>query len=77
MDMSGDFLHDWDKFAARFANVYLARRWPSYKSRSAYLSNYNVWYQNHDRKDAKRQTMDFSTWYIVSKRKRVKYEPFF
>ena len=30
----------------------------------------------HDRKDAKRQAMDFSTWIILSRRKKRKYEPF-
>lgn len=73
--MSGDF-HDRDNFAGRFARVYLMRRYPSYKSRAAYLSNYNIWRQFSDRKDPKRQAMDFSTWSILSKRKKRKYEPF-
>jgi hypothetical protein len=75
--MSRDFLHDWDKFAGRFARVYLERRFPRYKKRAAYLSNYNLWGQFHDRKDAKTKDMNFGRWQICSARKGLKFNPFY
>lgn len=68
-------LNAFDMFAFHHCRVYLRRRKrPTWLGKG--LSSHEVWLIFHDRKDAKRQSMDFSTWIILSRRKKRKYEPF-
>lgn len=78
MDMSGDFRD----FALSFTRVYSLRRGSFLYRKKIPLLTASMpeairWKAFRDRKDAKRQTMEFTTWSILSKRKRRKYEPFF